>query len=425
MSRTNQNEITQNKTNHATGRISRVVLPIVLFCVLAMVCIFLNIYDFSPSGKAVLPQNMAYISGKSMDDVKATPLSMKPISHLSQIQSAGEYTHVYFTMDASDIKRKLYIYSFFSQFKLVINDSEVVDEINATETFSDSLRNLVNIAPSSETIQVNIIFKNSFAANYKIYILPENYSVFALFMDTMALIVWPVSFAFFVLITLLKMKKKPLAQTDLIAFLFCIGVTGSIYAQYLPGFQQSVTKIGFLFVAFSGILLINCLLTQLKAKDSIRQTLIGTGIVFCSVIIPDITPAFTVVLYQWFGLYFLICFITIIYFSVKNSDIQKTFVNTYYSLFCVCFMVQWLYFITDLKIEYLYLQMLFPIVGGIFSLIGYMLGDTELSTNNKKIHDQLLTFKPTDIGRFQDLLDIFIQEEEYLEHSRNVFSLCL
>lgn len=404
--------------------VAHVLLPLVLFIVLAVALSLFNALDGSLSGEAVLPQNIAYISGDTLEDVQVIPSMMTPVTHYSQVRSPGKYTHIAFTVPASTEARKLYIYTPFSQIDLDIEENRLVQQIQVTGVFTQRARHFVVLAPTSEDVHVSLIIKNSFASTYKAYLLPERYSIFALFSDTVAWVFWPVSLLTFLVVTILRLKKSKavLNKVDLTAFLLCLGTTVNVYAQYLQDGQRLASKIGFLLVSVAGLFFIAFLLEKLRAQESFRQTLVGLGFVLCAVIMPGTSAEITVLAMRALGLYFVFCLLAILVSSFNNRGNHAAYglPELYYLLFFVGFVSQFLFFALDVTIDYLNLQILFPLVAGISAYVGYSVEMKDPSPCTLADRTHLMDFKPFELGRLQDLFEIFLEEQEYREHSRNV-----
>lgn len=414
---------------------SRVAIPIALTVVFGLMLLLLDYYQLSPSGQAQLPVDISYNSDDSIEELYDFDSHMKPIDHLRQIRRGGDYIRIRFTIPPSADHRQLYIDTFYGQLVLHLNDDQVVNHIDKVGVLANRSRWLFPLPPSDQNITADALIKSSLMPKYTIYLLPSRSGIVAVLKDTACFLIWPAFVLCYILMAAIghKQNQVPVERKDICVWLLLLATGLHGYQPYLPQseLQPMLFKLGFVLNSFAGMLLANDILTRLQLPVKTRQSLMGLGIILNAVVLPIRSSPFMLTGIQvLFGYQALLLLVVAGYRMVRRRhSFPMGYAEALYCLYGISFLPHWLVVLTGWPLETLYLQIAFPLAAGICMLIGFATENRARTRQSREEQDYLLRFKPAHIGRYQDLLDLFLQQPEHFKHARNVslytYEICL
>jgi hypothetical protein len=433
----NHREQLQTSMNNTSDKrhISRVV-PIVLTAVLGLVCVVLDIYNLSPSGQAEMPVSISYHSADNIEELYDLDSQMNSIDHFRQIRREGEYIRIRFTIPPSASDRQLYIDTFFGQLSLHLNDDQVVNHIDKVGIMDHRSRWFIPLSSSDQEMIADLLIKSPLMPKYTAYLLPPQSGILAVLKDTAVFLIWPAFVIGYILMSIAGHKKNKVTveRKDICVWLLLLSSGLHMYLPYLPAqsyIQVTLFKLGFVFINIAGMLMANGILSRMQLPVRTRHAWMGIGIVLNAVILPIRSSLFMLTGIRLLFWYQVLLLLVIAGYGIirRRHSFPMGYTETLYSLFFLSFLPHWLVVLVGWPLETLYLQIPFPLAAGICMLTGVASESRARTKQSQADVDYMMRFKPAHIGKYQDLLELFLQQSEHLSHARNVslytYEICL
>lgn len=416
----NQKNNVQNNSQLPT------VAAIVITVVLAVICFILNFSSLATVGDASLPRDIRYISGDSIDALDVSTEDMTKADGFSGIQATGKYLRISALIPASSDAMQLITDTEYGQLRISVGGEELCDNINSTGVFGKERRVIYNIGPSEENRELSVIVKNSFATDIDIRLTAPGTAIVGIG-DIAAFFIWP-TLVLIMLLSLIIWRGKhaeKIIDTYLSPALLCVGTSCLIYAGYLGAAQTWFSKFGVLFIQLGGVLIAGKCLKKVRAPENVRNGILGMGIIVSAVIVSISNISFMLIAIYAAGILHLVYLGFIIYFWKISSTPYYRMQNDMIELilFFLLYLSGWLFFF-KIPIPYMLLQLIYPAALGLSRILDLKL-TAEEEANFAPMHRQynnamLERFKPDNMGRFEDLLNIFLSTDSFAQHSADV-----
>ena len=433
------NDVLENKTVRkqaqtvtASGLLPPLSVSAVLFAILVLLCAVITVADSIEAKDSGGLRNLKYSSGRELDDIENSD-HMTAINYLSDIKKRGgdNFIRLSFYLPASKTERKLSVYTYFSQAVLSLNYSETLNTVDLSNTFSENAHQHIRVKPSDEPVFIDIIIKAVYMPKLSVVVTPPTGAGFLSGQLTVAILSL-FSLAAYCVSVIINRKKgynRPLNLFNGIPLLLFASSAGCQIALFVNSYGLSLMRFSIAGMMLAELILLNLLFIRSHVPDHIRQTSISVGLVGLALILIGQYQAMTIFFIRILGIYFpvsIICFM--IYCKYKNSGMKFTFQELLFcSLLFLLHITMTLFFFLGIVLEIFYLPLLVCSAYFVLFGIGTLKTGIQISKANqpdKQGYDtlagQLNIYKPENLGRLQDLLEIFLRNRSNFTHSRNV-----
>lgn len=420
----------QQRTVTGKSLVIYIILALLVLASLVALSVFLTRYDAEMVTKAGSFQNVKYISGAEYEDVVSGTDKMTAVSDFSAIKKGGgdSYVRLSFQIPSSDSTRELSLYTYFSQSVVQINDTEALNTVNTSGLFSDTAHQILSIAPSANPVTVDIIIKCTVLPKLRITVTsPNNAARYTEWIIPLALLLLSVISLFVYSIGSIRRRKSALNahfSFDWIPFLVFGGSAICFFSLKLTGSWLFLTRFGIAVIMLSEMMLINYMYKRVLSLEKLRQIVVSTGLVLTAVTLTGQYQAMTILLIKVYGLYIPVFLLLLfIVFMIKPHRCHFTPSEVIFcTLFSSLHFIIWSIFFLNVVTELLYIPLFacilyFLSVG--MNFINYK--EPQAGRSGHFINSQeLMIYKPMDMGKLQDLMEIFLKNEDNLIHARNV-----
>ncbi|MDD2361577.1 MAG: HD domain-containing protein [Eubacteriales bacterium] len=421
----------QAQTIATSGLLFPFVVSFVLFAFILLICVALTAMDTDKSMNHSQLRGIKYSTSNNIDELMENTDGMIDINSISDIKrkNGDKFIRLSFNIPASNAVRNLSLNTYFSQVLVLANHTEVFNTIDIANIFSSKAGENIKIEPSDEAVFLDVVVKSEFMPKLSIIITPPRAEIASGLTTVMTLSV--ISLVFYCVFIFIRKKKRLLYSFKMvygIPFLLFTASAGFIVSLYINSSGIMVMRFAIAGISLAEIILLNYFIKESPFNDKLRQTIISIGLVGMSLTLIGQYQAIAVFLLKLFWFYFPICIIYLFINNVIKSSVRKFTFDELALCYLLFFQHIALssFFMLDSVFELFYLPLLvcsaYFIMFGIYTiLVSFKIFKPHLKKiNDDSLSERLNIFKPNNLGRLQDLLEIFLKNEIDYFHSRNV-----